>query len=395
MKQPSTLRRPLLALAVLATGAAALFLILSRAPSAQASQAAPAPPTVTVALVEAREVMEHSDFTGRIEPVDDVELRARVSGHLEAVHFESGQLVERGDLLFTIDRRWNEAALAASEAAIAQARVRLENAELEMGRAEKLLSSRAISAEEAETRSSRLAEARAFVLATEAARDIAQLDLEYTQIKAPIAGRVSRPLVTPGNFVSGVAGANTVLATIVSVDPVLVYVDVDESSLLQLQRRLNEGVLPMDEHGHVLVEVGLSDDEGFPLAGVVESLGNRIDPGTGSILMRVQVPNPDGRLVPGLFARVRVPTSKPASTILISDRAIGTDQSQKFVLVLANDGTAQYRTVEVGPLHEGLRVIRSGLEVGESIVVNGLQRVRPGAPVTAVTQAELDAQAPR
>jgi RND family efflux transporter MFP subunit len=357
--------------------------------------AAPPAPTVTVAPVVEREIAEHSEFTGRIEAVDDVEVRARVSGHLAAVHFQSGQLVHAGDVLFTIDPRWHQAALDASDAALAQARVRLDNAQRESKRAVELRESQAISAEEAETRLSRLAEAKAGVLAAEAARDTSALDLEFATVRAPVDGRVGRALVTPGNFVSGVPSANTVLTTIVSVDPVYVYADVDEGSLLVLERLMRERALPLDEKGRVRVEVGLSDEEGYPHAGVIESLGNRLDAGTGTILLRAIVPNGDGTLVPGLFARVRVPSSSVHKTPLVPEQAIGTDQSQKFVLVLGNDDTVQYRAVKLGPAIEGQRMVREGLHGGEEIVVNGLQRVRPGVKVNAEREPAKTASAGR
>lgn len=347
------------------------------------AQAAPPPPTVTVAPVVLRNITETTDFTGRLSAVDDVEVRPRVSGYLDKVHFQSGELVKRGDVLFTIDARYYQAALASTEAAVEQARVRERNAEKEAKRASGLLESRAISAEESESRTSRLAEAKAGLLAAEAARDAAKLDVEYARIVAPVDGRVSRALVTPGNFVSGVPSANTMLTSIVSVDPIYIDVDVDENSLLKLRRLMLENKLPHDEQNRVKVEFGLADEPGFPRGGVVESLGNRVDAGTGSIQMRILVQNPKGNLLPGLFARVRVPTTAQSPTILINPRAIGTDQSQKYVYVVGEDSTAQRRTIEIGPLVDGLRIARSGLEPGDRIIVNGLQRVRPGSPVTA------------
>lgn len=347
------------------------------------AQAAPPPPTVTVAPVVLRNITETTDFTGRLSAVDDVEVRPRVSGYLDKVHFQSGELVKRGDVLFTIDARYYQAALASTEAAVEQARVRERNAEKEAKRASGLLESRAISAEESESRTSRLAEAKAGLLAAEAARDAAKLDVEYARIVAPVDGRVSRALVTPGNFVSGVPSANTMLTSIVSVDPIYIDVDVDENSLLKLRRLMLENKLPHDEQNRVKVEFGLADEPGFPRVGVVESLGNRVDAGTGSIQMRILVQNPKGNLLPGLFARVRVPTTAQSPTILINPRAIGTDQSQKYVYVVGEDSTAQRRTIEIGPLVDGLRIARSGLEPGDRIIVNGLQRVRPGSPVTA------------
>lgn len=341
------------------------------------------PPTVTVAPVEEREIAETTEFTGRLGAIDDVEIRPRVSGYVEAVHFQSGELVKRGDVLFTIDARYYQATLSSTEAAVVQARVRAENADKEAQRAAGLLESRAISTEESESRTAKQAEARAALLAAEAARDSAKLDVEYARIVAPVDGRVSRALVTPGNFVSGVPSANTLLTTIVSVDPMYVYVDVDENSLLSLQRLMRANELPQDAEGRVRVEVGLADEDGFPRQGVVESLGNSLDPGTGSILMRVLVANTDGILLPGLFARVRMPMTPMRKTIVVQQRAIGTDQSQKFVYVVGDDQIAQPRTVTLGPIVDGLRIVREGLKPGERIIVNGLQRVRPGTPVTA------------
>jgi multidrug efflux system membrane fusion protein len=385
-----------IAVLVLALGALP-FVIGCTDAAAQPTQqpSAPPAPTVTVAAVVEREISEYSEFTGRIQAVDDVEVRARVSGHLAAVHFQAGQLVKQGDVLFTIDPRWHRAALDASDAALAQAQVRLDNAARESKRATELRESQAISAEEADTRTSRLAEAKAGVLAAQAARDTSSLDLEFTTVRAPIGGRVGRALVTPGNFVSGVPAANTVLTTIVSVDPVFVYADVDEGSLLVLERLMRERALPLDEQGRVRVEVGLSDEDGYPHAGVIESLGNRLDEGTGTILMRAIVPNADGTLVPGLFARLRVPSTSVRKTPLVPEAAIGTDQSQKFVLVLGDDQTVQYRAVKLGPALEGKRMVREGVHAGEEIVVNGLQRVRPGVKVTAEREPTKTAAAQR
>ncbi|HTF90427.1 MAG TPA: efflux RND transporter periplasmic adaptor subunit [Planctomycetota bacterium] len=376
------------AIALILLGLASLpFLLASEDQPAQAA-GAPPPPVVTVAPVEERELCEYALFTGRVEAVDDVQLRARVSGHLDAVHFQAGQIVHKGDVLFSIDPRWHEAALSATEATVAQAGVRFDNAERESKRATELLASRAISAEESETRNSRLAEARAGVLSAEAARNSAKLDLEFTQVRSPIDGQVGRALVTPGNFVSGVAGSNTVLTTIVSVDPVYVYADVDEDSLLILRRLMREQALKLDAEGRVLVEIGRSDESGYPHVGGIESIGNHLDEGTGSIPLRAIVPNPDGDLVAGMFARMRVPISPTRMTPLVPEQSLGTDQSQRFVLVLAEDNTAQYRAVKLGPAVDTLRIVRDGVRAGELIVVNGLQRVQPGKKVTPQREGE-------
>lgn len=355
----------------------------------------PPPPAVTVAPVEQREIVEYVEFTGGVVPIDDVEVRPRVSGHIASVHFKTGDEVKKGQVLFMIDPRWNQAEVAMADAALAQAKVKLENAERESKRAENLKESRTISTEDAESRASRLAEARAEVQVAEASVDRARLDLAYTEIRAPVSGRVGRPLVTEGNYVSGVPGFNTVMTTIVSTDPVYVDADVDEDTMMRLQRALQAGELPVDADGKVQVETGRTDEDDFPHAGTVQAFENRIDPRTGSILLRAIVPNPDLHLVPGMFVRLRAPASAPKPTLFVSDRAIGTDQSQKFVLVLQEGNTVGYRKVELGPIVDGLRVIRSGLEAGETIVVNGLQRVRPGMPVTPQTEAEAQAATPQ
>jgi RND family efflux transporter MFP subunit len=289
-------------------------------------------------------------------------------------------LVKKGDVLFVIDPRWHQAEYNRRQADYQQAKVRQENAEREAKRTGQLLANKAISTEEAEAREARFQEAKAALLAAEAARDSAKLDLEYTEVRAPIDGRVSRALVTPGNYVSGGPGINTLLTTIVTVDPIYVYADVDENSLLKFNG------LARDEKAQVPVELQLGDEEGYPHKGYIESFDNRLDANTGSILLRAQFPNPEGKIVPGLFARIRVPMSDKHSATLVDEKAIGTDQSQKFVLTLSSTtNVVEYRSVKLGPLVNGKRIVRSGLKAGEMVVVNGLQRVRPGSPVTPET----------
>jgi RND family efflux transporter MFP subunit len=325
------------------------------------------PPNVTVAPVKQKEIVEWSEFTGRVEPVESVNVRPRVSGYIQKVCFNSGQLVKKGDVLFVIDPRWNQAVFD-------QRQAEYDQAKREEERTAQLLASQAISTEEADARKARYKEAKA-------ALDSARLDLEYTQVRAPIDGRVSRALLTEGNYVSGVAGSASLLTTIVSVNPVYVYANVDEAAYLKFSDLVRDKKLGDDAGGKIPVEMELADEQGFPHAGHIESFDNHLNPDTGSILLRAVFSNDDGSLVPGLFARIRIPLSDRHPALLVDDRAIGTDQSQKFVLTLTPTNTVAYQPVQLGPLVDGQRIVRSGLKPGEEIVVNGLERVRPGMPV--------------
>ncbi|NBV24598.1 MAG: efflux RND transporter periplasmic adaptor subunit [Proteobacteria bacterium] len=341
------------------------------------------PPQVTVAAVEQQDLVEWDEFTGRTAAVEYVEVRPRVSGHLMEARIQSGQLVKKGDLLFVIDPRAFQAELNRRLAELQLAQVKVENAKREADRSAQLLANKAISTEEAESRQSRHSEAKATLLAAQAACDAVKLDLEYCQITAPISGRVSRELVNVGNYVSGLAGATTLLTTIVSVDPVHVYADVDENSLLKFNALTRAKKMTTNGDGKVPVELQLADEDGFPHKGHIESFDNKLDSQSGSILMRAVFPNPDGLIVPGLFARVRVPGSAKYPALLVSERAIGTDQAQKFVLTLTSTNTVAYRPVKLGASVGGKRIVRDGLQPGEKVVLDILfAKVRPGMPVT-------------
>src|SRR5882762_7680147 len=251
------------------------------------------PPSVTVSPVEQKEIVEWDEFTGRTEPVESVEVRPRVSGYIQEVRFQSGQLVKKGDVLFTIDPRWHQADFDRRQAEAERARVQLENARREADRTTQLLANKAISTEEADARVARFQEAKAALLAAEAARDSVKLDLEYTQVRAPIDGRVSRALLTEGNYVSGVSGTTTLLTTIVSVNPVYVYADVDEDTLLKFNALAQVKKLETNAEGKIPVELQLADEQDFPHRGHIESFDNRLDPNTGSILLRAVFPNGD------------------------------------------------------------------------------------------------------
>jgi multidrug efflux system membrane fusion protein len=344
------------------------------------------PPAVTVAPVQQQEVVEWDEFTGRTEPVESVEVRPRVSGYIQEVRFQSGQMVKKGDVLFVIDPRWHQAEYDKLAADAERAKVQFENSKREADRSAQLLANKAISTEESDARVARFNAAKAALLSAEAACDFAKLDLDHTQVRSPIDGRVSRALLTEGNYVSGTAGASTMLTTIVSVNPVYVYVDVDEDTLLKYNTLAATKKLDIDANGKVPVELQLGDEQSFPHRGHIESFDNKLDPNTGSILLRAVFDNADGRIVPGLFARIRVPLSEKHPAMLVTERAIGTDQAQKYVLSLTQSNTVAYSAVTLGPVINGMRVIRSGLQPGDKIVVNGLQRVHPGMTVAPQEQ---------
>jgi len=339
------------------------------------------PAQVTVAPAAGREVADWDEFTGRFESVDAVEIRPRVSGFVQRVAFAEGATVRRGDVLFVIDRRPYEAEVARAEAELERARTRARLAGMELERAQRLVSTQAISREELDARQSGHAEGIAAVHAAEAAVTTARLNLDWTTVRAPISGRVGRAEVTPGNLVQAGPPTATLLTTIVSLDPIHVYFDSDEQAYLKYVRSIYGGSSKQP------VYVGLANEAGFPHQGTIDFVDNRLDSGAGTIRVRALVANKAHLFTPGLFARVRLVGSERYAATLVQDRAIGTDQNRKFVLVLKPDSSVDYRAVTLGRMVDGLRVVTSGLRPGEDVVINGLLRVRPGMKVTPTRAA--------
>lgn len=354
-----------------------------RAEAPSASPATPPPPAVTVAVVPARDVTDWDEFTGRLEAVNAVEIRPRVSGYITRVAFAEGKEVRKGEVLFEIDPRPYQADLERAEAELAQARSGAALAARDVERAQKLVDVQAISREEFDSRTSAETQGGAAVRGAEAAVETARLNLEWTRVRSPIAGRVSRAEVTPGNLVQAGPPTATLLTTVVSLDPIYAYFDADEQAYLKYSGLARDGSRP--ESGRTPIYMGLANEDGkFPHKGYVDFLDNQLDPATGTIRARAVFSNKDRLFTPGLFARIKLEGSGKYRAALVPDRAIGTDQDKKFVLVLKPDSTVDYRAVQPGPLVDGLRVVTSGLKGGERIVVNGLQRVRPGMKVAPV-----------
>ncbi|WP_269540629.1 efflux RND transporter periplasmic adaptor subunit [Cerasicoccus fimbriatus] len=370
--------KPIFAFAALA----ATIILAGCQEEAPAAQERP-PLDINVASPEVQSLIEWATFTGRLQAVEDVDILARVSGYLDSVHFEEGQLVEKGDLLFEIDPRPFQAEVNLAKARLAQAEAAKTLSDANKKRAEDLIRSNAISREQLDIRNSEALQAEADVMAAQAELEAAELDLEFTRIKAPITGIAGLYGVTEGNLVRGGEGQATLLTTVVPQDPIYVYFDVDERTYLQGIRRIQSGELPgRADNGHMPVEIQLSDENDFNHKGVINFKDNQLTPGTATMRVRGLLENPDGLLTPGMFARVRTPASKEAERILIPDLAVLTDQELKYVWVVGPDNIVQRRTVEVGPLHGKLRTIRSGLEANERVAVSGIQFLQPGMPVT-------------
>lgn len=345
--------------------------------------AAPPPPKVTVSQPIVQEIIEWDEYTGRVEATESVEVRARVNGYLQSIHFKDGAIVKKGDLLFVIDPRPYQAELDRVTAELQLNQARLELANSDHARAQKLLQFRAISQEEADTRAATEQQAQESVEAARAAVKAAKLNVEFTRVTAPITGRISRKLVTEGNLINGGTAEATLLTTIVSMDPIYVYFEADERSYLKYLRLSKNGKGPNSREARSPVYLALADEKGFPRKGYLDFLDNRLDPRTGTMTARAVFSNPDLALTPGLFGRVRLQGSTSYEAVLVPDEAVGSDQAQKFVFVINGDNTVEYRMVQLGPLVHGFRIIREGLKPNDWFISNGVQRVaRTGVTVT-------------
>jgi RND family efflux transporter MFP subunit len=351
----------------------------STGPASRATNAALPPPEITVSQPAVRKTIEWDEYTGRFDAVEAVDVRARVSGYLTEVNFTDGQEVKAGDLLFQIDPRPFERALDQAKAQLDEASVHVSNSSLDVERGRPLLKSEAISKKTFDDRENLVREATAAVKVAEARVKTAELELSFCRIAAPISGRISRTLVTRGNFVSG--GGNdtgsTLLTTIVTQDPIYIYFDVSENNALKYQRLTRASGKGASGMVGAAVSVGLPDEQSFPHAGKLDFFENRLDAGTGTLRARAVVPNAEGLFSPGMFARVRLQGSPDYQALLLPDEAIGTDQATRFVYVVGSNDVPERRTVELGPLVEGLRVVRTGIDPDDWIVIRGQQRILP------------------
>jgi len=360
-------------------GMVLLITQLSGCDKGVAQNAPPPPPEVSAAPVLIKPVSQWDNFNGRVEAVQSVQLRPRVSGYIDAVNYREGDEVRKGQVLFTIDDRSYRAALEQAKAELARARSQASLARSESGRSEKLIGTQAISREAWEQRRSAASQAQADVLAAEAAVDMAQLNLDFTRVTAPIDGRASRAMITAGNLVTAGDSAS-VLTTLVSQQQMYVYFDVDENTFLNYQAMARQG-----QQRHTLpAEIGLVGEQGFPHQGRIDFMDNQLTASTGTIRMRALLDNQQRQFTPGLFARVRLPGSAQFEAVLIDDKAILTDQDRKYVYVVDGEGKAQRRDIQPGAMVDGLRIVKSGLQAGDKVIIAGLQKVfMPGMPVTA------------
>lgn len=371
--------------AVSISAAAFHFDFTSGANATPAAAAAPAAIPVTVAAIEPRSVTTWQEFSGRLEAVNRVEVRSRVAGAILSVHFREGALVKAGDLLVKIDPAPYQAAVAQGEALVGSAQAKLDLAEAELTRGRKLVEKNTISESDFVQRQSLRSEAVANLRAAEASLISARLNLGYTEIRAPIAGRVGRLEVTEGNLVAA-GSASPALATLVSSGPIYASFDANEDLVARTLARLpeNSGALPAIEQ--VPVQIGTLGDNGTPLAGRLQLIDNEVDEASGTIRVRAVFDNPGNRLIPGQFVRIRMGEPKAEQRLMISERAVSTDQDKKFVFVVDAENKVNYRQIQLGAAVDGLRIVEKGVNAGDRIVVNGLQRIRPGITVDPQTE---------
>lgn len=368
-------------------GSAVIAMLLASCDNSAAQNAAPQAPAVSAADVVVKSISQWDSFNGRIEAVESVQLRPRVSGYIEKVNYTDGQEVKKGEVLFTIDDRTYRAALEQAQATLARAKTQASLARSEASRTDKLINSNVVSREEWEQRRSAATQAQADIQAAQAAVDAAQLNLDFTKVTAPIDGRASRALITSGNLVTAGDSAS-VLTTVVSQKTVYVYFDVDESTYLHYQHLARSGQGAASNHLALPVEIGLVGEDGYPHQGKVDFLDNQLTPSTGTIRMRALLDNSQRQFIPGLFARVRLPGSAEFQATLIDDKAVLTDQDRKYVYIVDKEGKAQRRDIKPGRLAAGLRIVQQGLNPGDKVIVEGLQKVfMPGMPVNAKTVA--------
>lgn len=363
--------------------AVSLAVLIAGCGESQKTASAPPPPTVTVAPPVKRSVIDYDEYVGRFLSVDAVEVRARVSGYLDRIHFTDGQLVKQGDLLFTIDKRPFQTALDQAKANLAQARANLSFADADLARGVQLVRDKTITEQTFDQRTQAKRVAEASVAAQEAAARQASLDLEFTELRAPVAGRIGDRRVSPGNLVTGGAGGNTtLLATIVSVDPIRFEFTFDEASYLRYERLSQSGKDVAGREGSVVVGVKLIDENDFVHQGHMDFVDNVIDRASGTIRGRGVFSNPNGMLTPGMFGRIRVPGSPPYNALLVPEAAISSEQARKYVLVVDPDNVVRQKYVTLGQVVDNLRVVRSGLEETDRVIVNGIMRARPNQKVT-------------
>jgi RND family efflux transporter MFP subunit len=345
--------------------------------------APPAPP-VTVANPVYKRIVEWDEYPGQFRPVDAIEVRARVSGYLEQIHFTDGQVVKQGDLLFTIEKRPFEIALESARAQLAEATAQLSLANRNLKRYEKMREGNIVGESDYDDRVEAVSAGKAAVAAAQADVEQAELDLGYTEIRAPVTGRISRHEVSAGNLITGgYSGDVTLLTTIVSLDPIYFEFDVSEANFLAYQRAAERGVMPSMRDNKIGVFAKLPDEDEWKHEGTLEFLDNQVNETSGTIRARATFANPNGTFTPGQFGHIRVPGSEPYEAILLPETAIVTDQSQKIALVVAEDGTVGVKILRVGPHYNGMRIIREGLAPDDKVVINGLLRARPGSKVTA------------